>query len=58
MVGDVAEKNAWGKAQGRREDTLMSDATNLIHVQNSKPDAWRGVGWRKVIGEAMARKRA
>lgn len=58
MVSDVAEKCARGEVQGRREDTGVNDPINLIHAQKSKPGARRGVGWRKVIGEAMVRKRA
>jgi hypothetical protein len=36
----------------------MRDAVDLVHIRNWKAAARRREGWRKVIGEAIARKRA
>jgi len=47
-----------GEPRGRWEDAVWRDDVYLLHRQTGKETAKNREGFRKEIGEAMARKRA
>jgi len=49
---------AVGKSRGRLEDAVWRDGLDFLRIRDRKAAARKEEGWRKVIGEAMARKRA
>jgi hypothetical protein len=46
-----------GKLRGRWKDAFRRDAIGFLHIRNWKATERERHGWRKEIGEAMARKR-
>jgi hypothetical protein len=50
-------RRSMGKPRGRWKDAFRRDAISLLHVRNWKATERKRHGWRKEIGEAMARKR-
>jgi hypothetical protein len=49
-------KNAMGKPGIRWEDAVWRDVIDLLQILNWKAETRHREGWRKVIGESMARK--
>jgi hypothetical protein len=47
-----------GKPRGRWEGAVRRDAVDLLAIRNWKAAAGNRAGWRKKLGEAMARTRA
>jgi len=56
--GYFGERRPVVKPRGRRDDALESDTVYSLQTRDGKAAARTTEGWRKVIGEAMARKRA
>jgi hypothetical protein len=49
---------AVGKSRGRLEDAVWRDVLDFLQIRDRKVASRKKEGWRKVIGEAVAGKRA
>jgi len=59
IIGErFGRRRPLGKLRGRWDDVVWRDAIDLLHIRNWKMAARKRKGWRKEIGEAMARKQA
>jgi hypothetical protein len=47
-----------GKSRSRLEDAVWKDTVDLFQIRDRRVAARKKEGWRRVIGEAMGRKRA
>ena len=47
-----------GKRGGRWQHAVRGDAVDILQILNWKAAARKREGWRKEMGEAMARRRA
>ena len=56
--GYLEGRRSVGKPRGRWEDAFRREDLELLQIWNWKAAAGRTKGWRKEIGEAMARERA